>query len=86
MNAAEQIEHLTRSTIGSLTAASREFSETQQVLVARLDDHLLAHRTEVSQLRTDLQTAADAADNATPRILLPADIAEASPHGAAATE
>ncbi|MGC4934186.1 hypothetical protein ACLQ3C_10935 [Gordonia sp. DT30] len=80
MNAAEQIEHLARGTVGRLTMASRAYSALQQGLMADLDDHHRTHRTEVQQLRTDLETAADACDNATPRILLPADVAEASPH------
>lgn len=86
MNAADQIESLTRQTVGRLTAASRAFSEIQQQVAADLDDHRRARQGEVQQLRADLESAADARDSATPRILLPADVADASPHRTTDTE
>ncbi|MFT4127173.1 MAG: hypothetical protein QM662_13225 [Gordonia sp. (in: high G+C Gram-positive bacteria)] len=79
MKAADQIESLARETTTALAAASREFTATLRRLAAEVDDHCRTH-DEVAGLRADLESAAAAADHPTPRILLPADLADASPH------
>ncbi|MGW5522628.1 hypothetical protein [Gordonia sp. NPDC003950] len=80
MNAAEQIEMIARRTVATVTAESRRFSEATLRLATELGEHQQIRRNEVADLRTELQAAADACDTATPRILLPADMSEASPH------
>ncbi|GAA1481701.1 hypothetical protein GCM10009624_21410 [Gordonia sinesedis] len=79
MNLADQIDAVARSTIDQLAAASRAFSAEQLRLGREFDERAATGRTD-RQLRADLETAADAADSATPRIMLPADMAGASPH------
>lgn len=86
MNPADQIEAVARATTAAVAAASREFTATQRRLSGQLDADRAARRNDVEQLRADLESAADAADNATPRILLPADVAEASPHRSSTDE
>lgn len=79
MNLADQIEAVARDTIDRVAAASREFSAEQMRLGHEFDELSVATRTD-RRMRADLETAADAADSATPRIMLPADMAGASPH------
>ncbi|MGW0037111.1 hypothetical protein [Gordonia sp. NPDC003376] len=80
MNAADQIEQIARAAITGLATASREFSAVQRRLSEVADHHRQATADVTAQLRADLETVADACDSPTPRILLPADVAEASPH------
>lgn len=88
MNAADQIEMLTGRTVGALTRASREFTGLQRALTdeldrhrrGHLDEHRRGHGDDTARLRRSLTDAADACDNVTPRIMLPADMSEASPH------
>lgn len=80
MNLADQIEALARSSTAGVAEASHLFSARQRDLELAMDDHRRhAVRSETQRLRDDLESAADAAD-ATPGIMLPADVADASPH------
>ncbi|WP_055474862.1 hypothetical protein [Gordonia sp. HS-NH1] len=80
MNLADQIEALARSCTAAVAEASHRFSARQRDLELAMDDHRrTAVRSETQQMRDDLENAADAAD-ATPGIMLPADVADASPH------
>ncbi|MGV9858183.1 hypothetical protein ACWDTD_05985 [Gordonia sp. NPDC003425] len=79
MNLADQIEGITRDATDRVAAASRAFSLAQ----AELTERASTERRDASaaaRLRAELLDDADAADAATPRIMLPADVAEASPH------
>ncbi|WLP91621.1 hypothetical protein [Gordonia sp. NB41Y] len=80
MNTADQIEQIARATTTRLAEASREFSAVQRRLSGVADQHRQATADATARLRADLEVAADACDSPTPRILLPADVAEASPH------
>ncbi|RPA12160.1 hypothetical protein [Gordonia sp. OPL2] len=86
MNLADQIEAIARRATAHVTAASNAFSETQRRLVAELGDHRDENADPRERLREGLRREADAADVDTPRLLLPADVAEASPHRPATDE
>ena len=80
MNLADQIEALARTATPAVAEASHVFSARQRDLELAMDEHRRnAVRSETQQLRDELENAADAAD-ATPGIMLPADVADASPH------
>ncbi|GAC70513.1 hypothetical protein [Gordonia soli] len=80
MNLADQIEAVSRRATDTIVAASTEFSTTQNRLAAEFAEHRRAGAGAEVDHREALERAADLADTATPRILLPADTAEASPH------
>ncbi|WP_238422080.1 hypothetical protein [Gordonia sp. 'Campus'] len=80
MNLADQIEALARSATADVAGASHRFSARQRDLDLAMADHLRnSVRSETERLREELENAAEAAD-ATPGIMLPADVADASPH------
>ncbi|MEY1676322.1 hypothetical protein CYJ73_04045 [Gordonia terrae] len=80
MNLADQIEAMARTATAGVAEASHLFSAQQRDLELAMADHRRnAVRSETQRLRDDLENDADAAD-ATPGILLPADVADASPH------
>lgn len=80
MNLADQIEALARAATNDVAAASQRFSTRQRDLEATMSEHRRhAVVSDRERLRADLEDAADAAD-ATPMIMLPADIADATPH------
>ncbi|MDY6807663.1 hypothetical protein GIY30_16950 [Gordonia sp. HNM0687] len=80
MNLADQIDAIARRATARVVAASNEFSATQRGLVAELAEHRAAVATPGERLRGELHREAEVAEVATPRILLPADRAESSPH------
>lgn len=86
MNLADQIESISRRAVGDVVDASRTYSETQRRLAGEYAEHLDATASAQQRLRHQLEVEADIADNATPRIMLPADVAEASPHRGASGE
>ncbi|MEO9328341.1 hypothetical protein [Gordonia aurantiaca] len=80
MNLADQIEALARSATAQVADASHRFTAAQRDLAQAMADHrrtMLRSRTEM--LREELEHDADAAGTV-PSIMLPADIADASPH------
>lgn len=85
MNLADQIEAIARRATAHVTAASNAFSDTQRRLTAELAEHREDNDPR-ERLREGLRREADAADVDTPRLLLPADVAEASPHRRATDE
>ncbi|MGC4962248.1 hypothetical protein ACPXCG_01070 [Gordonia sp. DT218] len=86
MNLADQIEAVARRATAEVVAASHAYAATQRRLASDLADFRSASAAPDQRLREKLQTDADIADTATPRILLPADVAEASPHRSAPDE
>ncbi|MFT4044080.1 MAG: hypothetical protein QM673_13050 [Gordonia sp. (in: high G+C Gram-positive bacteria)] len=85
MNLADQIEAISRAATERVVGAARDFSAAQARLGAQLADHRRAAATSADQLRAELLDDAQVGGNRTPRIMLPADIAEASPHRPADT-
>ncbi|AZG44956.1 hypothetical protein [Gordonia insulae] len=84
MNLADQIEAIARRATAQVIAASHTYSDVQRRLAAELAEH--RHSTDPDvRLREKLRQEADVAD-APPRIMLPADVAEASPHRSATDE
>ena len=80
MNLADQIEAMARTATAGVAEASHVFSAQQRDLGLAMDAHRHnAVQSDTQRLRDDLENAADAAD-ATPGIMLPADVADASPH------
>ncbi|MBD0861999.1 hypothetical protein IA539_12355 [Gordonia sp. zg691] len=80
MNLADQIEALARNATADVAEASRRFSAAQRDLALAMTEHRRnAVQSETDRLREDLENTADAAD-AVPGIMLPADMADASPH------
>lgn len=80
MNTAEQIEFLARQGTDRLGVLSREFTAAQDRLAGDLTAHRQQRHDADAHLRDELAAQADAVDSATPRIMLPADQAQASPH------
>ncbi|MEE3848897.1 hypothetical protein VZC37_01030 [Gordonia sp. LSe1-13] len=80
MNLADQIEAIARRATARVVAASNDFSTAQRGLAAEVAEHRASVATPDQRMRDQLRRDADVADCATPRILLPADMAEASPH------
>ncbi|MFW0796129.1 hypothetical protein AAFP30_20115 [Gordonia sp. CPCC 205515] len=85
MNLADQIEAIARAATTQVVDASNEFSTTQRRLAQELAEHQAGERPadqpdDLDDLRSRLDDEADRADSVTPRILLPADMAEGSPH------
>ena len=80
MNLADQIEAISRDATREVVGASRMYSATQRRLAAEFAEHTEATQSAQLRLRRQLEIDADIADVATPRIMLPADVAEASPH------
>ncbi|GAC48708.1 hypothetical protein [Gordonia aichiensis] len=81
---ADQIEGIARAAIESIVAASREFSTTQHELARALAEHRRDAGSQTARLRAQLEDDADGAE-AMPRLLLPADMTEASPHSPTGT-
>jgi len=80
VNLADQIEALARSATAQVADASHRFTGAQRDLAATMAEHRrTAPRSRTELLREDLEHQADAAD-ALPSIMLPADVADASPH------
>ena len=80
MNLADQIEALARSATAAVADASHRFSAAQRDLGHAMTDHRRAAvPSETERLREALEHEAEAAD-ALPGIMLPADMADASPH------
>ncbi|MCZ4578126.1 hypothetical protein O4158_03235 [Gordonia amicalis] len=80
MSLADQIEALARSATAEVADASRRFSAAQRDLELAMAEHRrTAVQSETERLRAELEHEADAAD-ALPGIMLPADMADASPH------
>lgn len=80
MNLADQIDAIARRATARVVAASHEFSATQRRLMAEVADHRADTATPGERLRGELHREAEVAEFVTPRILLPADRADASPH------
>lgn len=79
MSLADQIDAIARGATESIVVASREFTATQAGLATALAEHRRRSGTQTARMREQLVDDADEAD-ALPRVLLPADLAEASPH------
>ncbi|MDL9938322.1 hypothetical protein QSJ18_16340 [Gordonia sp. ABSL1-1] len=79
MNPADQIEAVARMATAHVAAASRKLSGIQRDLADALAAHRAAHVGADDRLCARLQAQADAEDNL-PGILLPADMAQGSPH------
>ncbi|AZZ82956.1 MULTISPECIES: hypothetical protein [Gordonia] len=80
MSLADQIEALARSATAEVADASHRFSAAQRDLDLAMTEHRrTAAQSETDRLRAQLEHEADAAD-ALPGIMLPADMADASPH------
>ena len=86
MNLADQIDAISRTATGEVVEASRAYSATQRRLAEEYAEHEEAVASVQRRLRHQLEVDAEIADNATPRILLPADVAEASPHRGASDQ
>ncbi|GAB35287.1 hypothetical protein [Gordonia otitidis] len=82
MTIADQIDALARAATESIVGASREFSATQTDLASACAEHRSRPGSPSTLAREQLVIDADEAD-ALPRVLLPADMAEASPHSPA---
>lgn len=80
MKAADQIELVARQATGELAAISRAFTATQRQLAGDLATHRGMHDDAEVRLRADLTLAAEMSEVSTPQIMLPADMAQASPH------
>ena len=79
MSLADQIDAITRGATESIVVASREFTATQAELASTIAEHRRRSGSQTARMREQLVDDADEAD-ALPRLLLPADLAEASPH------
>ncbi|ATD70243.1 hypothetical protein M0655_22170 [Gordonia amicalis] len=80
MSLADQIEALARSATAEVADASHRFSAAQRDLEIAMTDHRrTAEQSAAQRLRAELEREANAAD-ALPGIMLPADMADASPH------
>lgn len=80
MKLADQIEEIARQATARIVDASHRYSATQDRLAGELEHHQVEHADPDDRLRVRLEAQAEIADTATPRIMLPADRAEASPH------
>lgn len=80
MTLSDQIDEVTRRGLGDIVAATQRYIAEQDRLRAALAEH--AADAPEQRLRADLEQRAQAADSPTPRLLLPAQMAHASPHGA----
>lgn len=82
MNPADQIDAVARAVTDRIAQASHVFTVEQDRLRRDLNvaDGPGCAESSDRRLRETLQDAADAADTVTPRVLLPADRAGASPH------
>ena len=79
MSLADQIDAIARGATESIVGASREFTATQAQLARTLAEHRRRSGTQTARMRDQLVDDADEADGV-PRLLLPADLADASPH------
>ena len=86
MNSADQIESIARATTDRLAAISRTFSAKQQQLIEEQTRERASRPDDDTKIREELRLAADLAEVSTPRIMLPADMAQASPHHRGSTE
>jgi len=78
VNLSDQIEQVARAATAEVAAASRTFSLAQQDLAK---EYAAQRSSDVGAqaVRAGLEEQADAAD-ALPGIMLPADVADSSPH------
>ena len=79
MSLADQIDAITRGATESIVVGSREVTAPQAELASPLAEHRRRSGSQAARMREQLVDDADEAD-ALPRLLLPADLAEASPH------
>lgn len=86
MNPADQIDAITRRATGAVLAGAHDYStrrrELTALLLAGTDTGQDPSETavEAESVHDRLTRAAELAGNATPQILLPADVAQGSPH------